>query len=74
VRGRRLWWAPPLLALPAALSFPVGAGALTARPHSQRYVWTFAVEMLVAVRLTNLLTLRAPISCPARLDGFICIE
>ena len=46
MRGRRLWWAPPLLALPATLSFPVGAGALTARPHSQRYVWTFAVEML----------------------------
>jgi hypothetical protein len=46
VRGRRLWWAPPLLAPPAALGFPVGAGALTARPHSQRYAGRFAGEML----------------------------
>jgi hypothetical protein len=32
VRGRRLWWAPPLLALPAALSFPSRGGRAHCAP------------------------------------------
>jgi hypothetical protein len=64
---------PPIWRCPPRSAFQSGRArstrALTASATSGHLL-----SKCCAVRLTNLLTLRAPISCPARLACFICIR